>query len=207
MAVDDALLLGGDPPALPYSSQLEETADDGQAAAAAAAEASSSTKAACASTGVDPRLISEDERGRRRASINDDSVLEHPNSAHERRSTGCCRRCCCRCECIVRCINSCRRRNFVVVKAIAAVLLHLSIGMAAFMPFVDSWGCLEEGASSCTQSPVVDSLYFSVVTLTTVGYGDIVPTEPWAKAFVCGYIIFGLTGCMYALSSAADYLL
>lgn len=206
MAVDDALLLGGDPPALPYSSQLEETADDGQAAAAAAAEASSSTKAACASTGVDPRLISEDERGRRRASINDDSVLEHPNSAHERRSTGCCR-CCCRCECIVRCINSCRRRNFVVVKAIAAVLLHLSIGMAAFMPFVDSWGCLEEGASSCTQSPVVDSLYFSVVTLTTVGYGDIVPTEPWAKAFVCGYIIFGLTGCMYALSSAADYLL
>ena len=78
---------------------------------------------------------------------------------------------------------------------------------SAFLPFTDSWGCPGETGSRCTENPLVDSLYFSVVTLTTVGYGDIVPKQPWAKGFVCAYIIFGLTGVMYALSAAANHLL
>jgi hypothetical protein len=122
----------------------------------------------------------------------------------------------------------------VLVKAAVAIVVHLGVGMAgpspppsllslpcvergslgsfhaarsAFLPFTDSWGCPGETGSRCTENPVVDSLYFSVVTLTTVGYGDIVPNQPWAKVFVCVYIIFGLTGVMYALSAAANHLL
>lgn len=39
---------------------------------------------------------------------------------------------------------------------------------------------------------VVDSLYFSVVTLATVGYGDLHPTTEAAKLFTVLYILLGL---------------
>ena len=39
---------------------------------------------------------------------------------------------------------------------------------------------------------LVDSLYFSVVTLATVGFGDLTPTTDVAKLFTVGYILIGL---------------
>jgi voltage-gated potassium channel Kch len=38
----------------------------------------------------------------------------------------------------------------------------------------------------------VNAIYFSVVTLGTVGYGDITPTTDAGKLFTVFYIIFGL---------------
>lgn len=38
----------------------------------------------------------------------------------------------------------------------------------------------------------VDSLYFTVVTLGTVGYGDIVPHTNFGKLFTSFYILFGI---------------
>jgi len=38
----------------------------------------------------------------------------------------------------------------------------------------------------------LDSYYFSVVTLSTVGYGDFVPTKPGAKIFTTIYIFVGV---------------
>jgi len=40
--------------------------------------------------------------------------------------------------------------------------------------------------------PLIDSLYFSVVTLATVGYGDFTPTTDLAKLFTVGYILTGI---------------
>jgi len=39
----------------------------------------------------------------------------------------------------------------------------------------------------------LDSLYFTVVTLATVGYGDIVPKTDLGKLFTIFYIIIGIT--------------
>lgn len=36
-----------------------------------------------------------------------------------------------------------------------------------------------------------DALYFSVVSMTTTGYGDISPRSGWAKFLVCLQILFG----------------
>jgi hypothetical protein len=38
----------------------------------------------------------------------------------------------------------------------------------------------------------LDSLYFCVVTLATVGFGDYTPTTDLAKLFTIGYIITGI---------------
>jgi len=40
---------------------------------------------------------------------------------------------------------------------------------------------------------LLDSLYFSVVTLTTVGYGDLSPSTAAGKAFTILYIFVGLS--------------
>jgi voltage-gated potassium channel Kch len=40
---------------------------------------------------------------------------------------------------------------------------------------------------------LLDSLYFSVVTLATVGYGDFVPTTPIARLFTIIYVINGIS--------------
>lgn len=44
--------------------------------------------------------------------------------------------------------------------------------------------------------PWLDSLYFTVVTLTTVGYGDFAPTTPLTKGFT---ILLIFTGVGYIL--------
>ncbi len=43
----------------------------------------------------------------------------------------------------------------------------------------------------------IDCLYFSVVTLTTVGYGDISPKTTGGKLFTIFYIILGLGIILY----------
>ena len=40
---------------------------------------------------------------------------------------------------------------------------------------------------------IVDSLYFSVVTATTVGFGDLTPSTDGAKLFTIVYIISGIS--------------
>lgn len=39
---------------------------------------------------------------------------------------------------------------------------------------------------------VVDALYFTLITLTTIGYGDIIPTTTGGKLFTVVYVILGL---------------
>ena len=57
-------------------------------------------------------------------------------------------------------------------------LITLVIG-TLFYHFVENWSYL-------------DALYFSLTTLTTIGYGDLIPTTTFSKVFTIIYIFLGL---------------
>lgn len=52
----------------------------------------------------------------------------------------------------------------------------------------------------------LDAIYFCVVTMTTVGYGDLVPNSKLAKLLACVYVFTGMALVGIILSKAADYI-
>jgi hypothetical protein len=64
-------------------------------------------------------------------------------------------------------------------RAIFMTAVGLLLSGTLFYWVVEDWG-------------PVDAFYFSVVTLTTVGYGDLAPTNEWSKLFTVFYIFVGI---------------
>ena len=64
-------------------------------------------------------------------------------------------------------------------RALLLVLVGLLVSGTIFYSTVEGWG-------------ILDSLYFSVTTLATVGYGDLHPTTPLSKLFTMLYIVLGV---------------
>ena len=71
-------------------------------------------------------------------------------------------------------------------------LLALLSGML-FYHWVEGWGYL-------------DSLYFCVITLATIGYGDSVPTTAVGKLFTIGYVFLGIGLLVSLFTRIADAL-
>lgn len=61
------------------------------------------------------------------------------------------------------------------------LLAYLTTGVFAYSVVLEKWS-------------VIDALYFSCVTFSTVGYGDLCPTTPQSKLFTC---VFGLCGIAF----------
>jgi voltage-gated potassium channel Kch len=77
--------------------------------------------------------------------------------------------------------------GFIATMATLCILLILG---TVFYSFQEGWS-------------YTDSLYFSVVTLTTVGYGDLHPTTTASKMFTVLYIFIGVGLGFYILSALA----
>lgn len=87
-------------------------------------------------------------------------------------------------------MNSFRRRLFLVL---LALLVILAIG-TAWYTVVEEW-------------TVLDSLYMTVITLTTVGYGEVEPLSQESRLFTILLILLGVGAVAYALSSLGEYFL
>ncbi len=75
-----------------------------------------------------------------------------------------------------------RRLRFL---ALMLILVH-AVGTTGYV-IIEDW-------------PVVDALYMTVTTITTVGFGEIHPLSRTGRIFTIGLIAVGLTGIWYALS-------
>lgn len=70
--------------------------------------------------------------------------------------------------------------DFLTVReCIMLTLILLSIGVVGFSILVEEW-------------TVLDSLYFTLVMLTTIGYGDMTPSRPISKLFAAFFALGGI---------------
>lgn len=53
----------------------------------------------------------------------------------------------------------------------------------------------------------IDGLYFTVVTIETIGYGDITPNSTGARVFVCLYMVFGILNIGLAVGMCRETIL
>ena len=78
--------------------------------------------------------------------------------------------------------------QFIIM--LVSVLVILSIGTLFYHTF-EKWR-------------YIDSLYFSVTTLATVGYGDFHPITDLGKAFTMGYILVGVGELLAFINLVTD---
>ncbi|CAL9060483.1 unnamed protein product [Musa banksii] len=88
----------------------------------------------------------------------------------------------------------------IIKHASVLLLLYLSIGMLAY--FFNP-----RGFSVVQTHPAVDALYFCIVTLCTIGYGDITPVTPVTKAISCVSVLVGFGLINVLLTDAVNHLL
>ncbi|XP_010938913.1 two-pore potassium channel 5 [Elaeis guineensis] len=80
------------------------------------------------------------------------------------------------------------------------LLVYLSLGVLVY-------SMSPQGFSGVETHPAVDALYFCIVTLCTIGYGDIYPLTPATKAFSCVFVLVGFGVIDVLLSGAVNYVL
>ena len=80
------------------------------------------------------------------------------------------------------------------VKGLLAFTIDMIFWASVFYHYFEGWSWL-------------DSIYFSVVTISTVGFGDFSPETAAGKIFTMVYIIVGLGIFVTAATTVADTIL
>lgn len=80
------------------------------------------------------------------------------------------------------------------VRGLMAMTFALIALASVFYWYFEDWGPL-------------DSVYFSVITIATVGYGDLYPQTAAGKLFTIGYVFCGLGVFVATATSIADSIM
>ncbi|KAK6147741.1 hypothetical protein DH2020_018653 [Rehmannia glutinosa] len=88
----------------------------------------------------------------------------------------------------------------LVRQAAILLLIYLSLGVVIY-------SFNREHFSGIETHPVVDALYFCIVTMCTIGYGDIAPLTPLTKIFACVFVLVGFGFIDILLSGVVNYVL
>lgn len=80
------------------------------------------------------------------------------------------------------------------------LLVYLSLGVLVYSFNSGSFSGIET-------HPLVDAIYFCIVTMCTIGYGDIAPSSPATKVFACVFVLLGFGFIDVVLSGLVNYVL
>ncbi|EOA20795.1 hypothetical protein CARUB_v10001130mg [Capsella rubella] len=88
----------------------------------------------------------------------------------------------------------------IIKQAFFLLIIYLTLGVSIYSFNRDHYSGIET-------HPVVDALYFCIVTMCTIGYGDIAPLTPWTKIFAVVFVLFGFGFLDILLSGVVNYVL
>ncbi|KAL3741567.1 hypothetical protein ACJRO7_017090 [Eucalyptus globulus] len=88
----------------------------------------------------------------------------------------------------------------IIRQAVVLLVLYLSLGVMIY------W-FNRENFSATETHPVVDALYFCIVTMCTIGYGDITPNSVATKLFSIMFVLVGFGFVDILLSGMVSYVL
>ncbi|KAJ0081756.1 hypothetical protein Patl1_10123 [Pistacia atlantica] len=88
----------------------------------------------------------------------------------------------------------------IVRQAFVLLVLYLSLGVIIY------WFNRDDFSANETH-PVVDALYFCIVTMCTIGYGDITPNSVTTKLFSIFFVLVGFGFVDILLSGMVTYVL
>ncbi|MDU8926888.1 potassium channel family protein [Alisedimentitalea sp. MJ-SS2] len=77
-------------------------------------------------------------------------------------------------------------------RIVVSLLVMVVAGGTVFFRFVEGWSW-------------IDAYFFTVVTLSTVGYGNLVPATALGKVFTTVFIFVGLGIFAFAIQQFAEY--
>ncbi|XP_010443205.1 PREDICTED: two-pore potassium channel 1-like isoform X1 [Camelina sativa] len=92
-----------------------------------------------------------------------------------------------------------RDLNPNLTRVMMFLALYLTIGTLCFY-------LVRDQISGDKTNAVIDAVYFCIVTMTTVGYGDLVPNSSASMLLACAFVFSGMVLVSRLLSRAADYL-
>jgi len=78
------------------------------------------------------------------------------------------------------------------VKAVAIILAYYAVAI---------WYYRNE-----EQWSMIDCVYFAVVTCTSIGYGDLVPSSDTSKGFTIGFAFAGVLGVLFAIQIIGEWM-
>jgi len=88
-----------------------------------------------------------------------------------------------------------------LLRTMAIVMAYLGLGIGVYRY------ALDERHADNSRWTIIDTLYFSMATMSTVGYGDMGPSSSESRAFTCCYILIGVTFVFGAIAQAATGLM
>ncbi|GLU16673.1 hypothetical protein SLE2022_330930 [Rubroshorea leprosula] len=90
--------------------------------------------------------------------------------------------------------------SFIIRQAVSLLTIYLALGVVIYT-------FNREKFSGIETHPAVDALYFCIVTMCTIGYGDITPLTPATKVFACVFVLVGFGFIDILLSGLVSYVL
>jgi potassium channel subfamily K, other eukaryote len=94
------------------------------------------------------------------------------------------------------------------VRSLVVIVGYVILAYVCFRFVLDEQ--VGEGGTSLTGGgrrwTFVDSIYFSITTITTVGYGDLHPTTPLSRLFTSIFALVGVIGVGMALGVVTQYI-
>ncbi|KAG6419304.1 hypothetical protein SASPL_121520 [Salvia splendens] len=88
----------------------------------------------------------------------------------------------------------------IVKQGVILLIVYLSFGVIIYSLNMDSF-------NATRTHPVVDALYFCIVTMCTIGYGDITPDSTATKLFSITFVLVGFGFIDILLSGMVSYML